>query len=214
MASDDEADSTEVGLDAALEQTTLGGDRHRDDDIRAEMAREHEKVHEQIREERGRPMTDGGRTVVDFRERTETPSSSVEAVPGETWATCAVCGINGLADKATVLAADEVVCEQCDDELRAEEREDLYAEAQIAWGREAQLSKAAEEFSELAAAVNRLQNDQISAEALLEEMADARIMLEQLETDFTDEAVEDAYQEALDDLHERLPNTRGESDGE
>jgi NTP pyrophosphatase (non-canonical NTP hydrolase) len=89
---------------------------------------------------------------------------------------------------------------------------DLYARAQIAWGRDAQLAKAAEEFAELAAEVNRVQNDQTTANRLLEEMADARIMLEQLETDFTDEAVDDVYERKLEELEERLPNTGGESD--
>jgi len=93
-----------------------------------------------------------------------------------------------------------------------ERSEDLYAKAQIAWGRDAQLAKAAEEFAELSAEVNRLQNEQTTLNRLLEEMADARIMLEQLETDFTDEAVEQVYQAKLDQLDERLPNTGGESD--
>jgi NTP pyrophosphatase (non-canonical NTP hydrolase) len=90
--------------------------------------------------------------------------------------------------------------------------DDLYAKAQIAWGRDAQLSKAAEEFSELAAEVNRLQNDQTTLNRLLEEMADARIMLEQLETDFTDEAVDDAYRRKLEALGERLPNANNDTD--
>jgi len=92
-----------------------------------------------------------------------------------------------------------------------ERSEDLYAKVQIAWGRDAQLTKAAEEFAELAAEVNRLQNEQTTLNRLLEEMADARIMLEQLETDFTDEAVAQAYQKKLAQLDERLPNTGGES---
>jgi len=87
--------------------------------------------------------------------------------------------------------------------------DDLYAKAQLAWGRKAQLAKASEEFSELTAEVNRLQNGQTTPDALLEEMADARIMLEQLETGFTDEAVEDAYHTKLADLDARLPNTAG-----
>jgi len=89
--------------------------------------------------------------------------------------------------------------------------EDLYAKAQIAWGRDAQLTKAAEEFAELAAEISRLQNEQTTTENLLEEMADARLMLEQMETDFTDEAVESKHQEKLAQLDERLPNTGGES---
>lgn len=85
--------------------------------------------------------------------------------------------------------------------------EDLYAKAQIAWGRDAQLAKESEEFAELAAEVARLQNEQTTHDALLEEMADARIMLEQLETDFTDDAVEERYQHKLAKLRARLANT-------
>lgn len=93
----------------------------------------------------------------------------------------------------------------------AVEHDDLYAKAQIAWGRDAQLTKAAEEFAELAAEVNRLQNDQSSVPRLLEEMADARIMLEQLETDFTDEAVDEVYRRKREQLRDRLSNAGGES---
>lgn len=98
--------------------------------------------------------------------------------------------------------------DSCDGEVKRPD--DLYAKAQIAWGREAQLAKAAEEFSELAAEVNRLQNDQSTTARLLDEMADARVMLEQLETDFTDEAVEDVYQRKLESLEDRLSNTGGD----
>jgi len=90
---------------------------------------------------------------------------------------------------------------------------DLYAHAQVAWGREAQLAKAAEEFAELAAEVNRLQNEQTTLDRLISEMADARLMLEQLETDFTDEAVEREYEKKLSQLQERLPNTSAPEGG-
>lgn len=87
----------------------------------------------------------------------------------------------------------------------SEDREALYARAQMAWGHDAQMAKAAEEFAELAAAVNRAMNGQADARELLEEMADAKLMLEQLETDFTDEAVEEAFQEKVAALEARLP---------
>ena len=44
-------------------------------------------------------------------------------------------------------------------------------------------------------------------------MADARLMLEQLETDFTDEAVEREYEKKLSQLQERLPNTSAPEGG-
>ncbi|MFP4218436.1 MAG: hypothetical protein ACLFR6_06320 [Salinarchaeum sp.] len=84
------------------------------------------------------------------------------------------------------------------------DREDLYAKAQIRWTHEAQLAKAAEEFAELAAVVSRWQNDQTTAEEILDEMADAKIMLEQLETVFTDEAVDTAFNRKLTELKNRL----------
>jgi len=87
-----------------------------------------------------------------------------------------------------------------------QDREDLYAKAQIAWGHDAQLAKAAEEFAELAAVVSRWQNDQATTEEILDEMADARVMLEQLETDFNDDAVDEAFQQKIEALRDRLPN--------
>ncbi|MFA1612089.1 hypothetical protein [Halobellus rubicundus] len=86
-----------------------------------------------------------------------------------------------------------------------ERRQELYEEAEAAWGREAQLNKAAEEFGEAAAALNRALNGQESRENLLEELADARLMLEQMEWAlFDDDEVGAALDEAVANLEARL----------
>lgn len=81
---------------------------------------------------------------------------------------------------------------------------DLRDRAERSWGRDAQINKAAEEFSELSAALNRELNNQQPRDELLEEYADARIMLWQLELMFSEDELEQALEQALDDLEERL----------
>jgi hypothetical protein len=84
-------------------------------------------------------------------------------------------------------------------------RRRLYTDARSSWGLEAQINKAAEEFSELAAALNRDLNGQQDPDELLNEMEDARLMLEQLEHSlYSSESVDAAVQEATDDLVARL----------
>lgn len=81
---------------------------------------------------------------------------------------------------------------------------DLRKRAARAWGPVAQKNKAAEEFSELSAALNRELNGQQDHEELLEEFADARLMLWQMELMFSEEELEAALDDALDDLAHRL----------
>jgi hypothetical protein len=81
---------------------------------------------------------------------------------------------------------------------------DLRERADQAWGSTAQINKAAEEFSELAAALNRDLNEQQCRKKLLAEVADARLMLWQVEALFTEEELEAALDDALDDLAHRL----------
>jgi len=91
--------------------------------------------------------------------------------------------------------------ERWDDRLA---ESDLRHRAAMEWGEDAQINKAAEEFAELAAALNRLQNNQQSFDELLDELVDARIMLWQLELLFGDEELADRLDELLDDLDARL----------
>ncbi|MFB6237541.1 MAG: hypothetical protein ABEH81_04135 [Halopenitus sp.] len=76
--------------------------------------------------------------------------------------------------------------------------------AEQAWGRDAQINKAAEECSELSAALNRMLNGQQDRDELLREYVDARLMLWQLELLFDVDEMEEALDVALDDLDERL----------
>lgn len=85
-----------------------------------------------------------------------------------------------------------------------EEREELYHKATLRWTNEVQWIKAAEEFAELAATLNRALNEQADLEDVLDEMADAQIMLEQLQTDFRDEKVDEAVAKKLDRLEGML----------
>jgi len=81
---------------------------------------------------------------------------------------------------------------------------DLRKRADLAWSRDSQLNKAAEEFSELSAAINRSLNGQQERENLLQELVDARVMLWQLELLFTDEELTEELEIVLNDLDQRL----------
>lgn len=82
--------------------------------------------------------------------------------------------------------------------------ETLYRDASIKWSSDAQMAKAAEEFSELAAVCARDLNRQADKQELLEEVVDARIMLEQIAQKITDEALEGLAEEKLAELDERV----------
>jgi len=83
-------------------------------------------------------------------------------------------------------------------------REEVYKGAWLSWGTKAQLTKAAEEFAETAAVINRAQNDQADLDEIIDELADARLMLEQLEWQFDDDAVDEAIADAVADLKHRV----------
>ena len=101
------------------------------------------------------------------------------------------------------------------DELTMEQWEmGIYEDAVETWGREAQLMKAAEELSELAAAINRLlcceasgyrSREEVMAE-LQGEWCDAEIMLNQLHgmLDMDDEV----YIRKLESLEEKIRKAR------
>ena len=80
------------------------------------------------------------------------------------------------------------------------------------WGGDAQMAKAAEEFSELSAECARELNGQADREEFLEELVDARIMLEQLAWHITDDALEETIEGTLDQLADRLGRERPEGD--
>lgn len=84
------------------------------------------------------------------------------------------------------------------------EESDLREHAAAAWGTDAQLNKAAEEFAELAAAINRDLNGQQDRDEFLRELVDARLMLWQVELLFTERELESGLADALDDLDHRL----------
>lgn len=101
------------------------------------------------------------------------------------------------------------------DEISMEQWEmGIYEDAIETWGRQAQLMKAAEELSELAAAINRLlcceksgyrSREDVLAE-LMEEWADVEIMLNQLHVmlDMDDEV----YIGKLEALEEKIRKAR------
>lgn len=87
---------------------------------------------------------------------------------------------------------------------RIHDAEDQYSRAAMRWGSEAQMAKASEEFSELAAVCARDLNGQADGEDLLQELVDARIMMEQIAWHITDEALDDMAREKVEQLENRL----------
>lgn len=97
-----------------------------------------------------------------------------------------------------------------DERVHAEE--DLYRDASIKWGDEAQMAKAAEELAELSAVCARDLNGQADQQHFLEELVDARIMIEQLAQHITNEALEEMVDEKMEQLAERVDG--GDDGGE
>ena len=105
------------------------------------------------------------------------------------------------------------------DEITMEQREmGIYEDAIETWGREAQLMKAAEELSELAAAINRLlcceasgyrSHEDVLAE-LMGEWADVEIMLNQLHVMI--EMDDETYIGKLQALEEKIRKARENAD--
>lgn len=118
-------------------------------------------------------------------------AASVEGEPSDEW----------YADQLTTILEKHPATDRWDARL---EESALRERADEAWGRTAQLNKAAEECSELAAALNRYLNHQQDHEALRGEFIDTYVMLWQLEVLFHEFELEDALDDALDDLEHRL----------
>lgn len=84
-------------------------------------------------------------------------------------------------------------------------RQRAYADAEQSWGKDAQIIKAAEELSELSAALNRHLNGQQDRDELLQEMADGWVVLEQMDCSlFGPDEVDTAIERATDDLIDRI----------
>lgn len=81
---------------------------------------------------------------------------------------------------------------------------DLRERADEVWGTEAQINKAAEVLSEIAAALNRHINGQQDPDEAGDEFVDARVMLWQMEMLWTDDQLTDRLDVLIDDLEERI----------
>jgi recombinational DNA repair ATPase RecF len=82
----------------------------------------------------------------------------------------------------------------------------LYVDALNKWTMHAQLGMVNEEFAELIVAVNQWRRDRVNRLAVLSEIADVSIMLDQLliMTEFTQEEFETVRREKLNRLADRL----------
>lgn len=77
-------------------------------------------------------------------------------------------------------------------------------EAVEKWGIEAQADMAEEECAEFIAASKHHRRDKVPVEDVIDELADIRIMFEQLSLFFGRDVVEERVQEKMDRLRERL----------
>lgn len=74
-----------------------------------------------------------------------------------------------------------------------------------AWGLSAQVDMAVEECGELIVALSQYQRGRVEREDVVDEVADVRIMFEQLRAFTNPEAVDERVAEKMDRLRERLP---------
>ena len=81
---------------------------------------------------------------------------------------------------------------------------DLYNKAKTKWGVRAQLIKAIEEMSELTKELAKSLNSNMDRQHIAEEVADVKIMIEQIELFFEIEALVKQYKRKKLDRLERL----------
>lgn len=101
---------------------------------------------------------------------------------------------------------DDVQFPRWDDAFRDMDALAAYLEAVREWGEEDQLQKAAEECSELSAAINKYLLGQCSKRELEEEMIDVRQSLEIVATTCNTEQLREAGKVQVEDFQQRVEN--------
>ncbi len=81
---------------------------------------------------------------------------------------------------------------------------ELYDDALVVFGRDAQLGMIVEECAELIVAINQWSRGRLAARDVIDELADVEIMIEQARVMFGDSSVNDAKREKLRRLEKRL----------
>lgn len=90
--------------------------------------------------------------------------------------------------------------------LRTEHAQDILRGAMDRWGEPAQIDMMGEESAELSRAVHRYQNGRDEVDALVEEVVDARILMEQLTVSgvLPQSAIQDRVEERIERLEGRV----------
>lgn len=86
----------------------------------------------------------------------------------------------------------------------SERRRQLYGRAIEAWGDVAQVDIALEEIGELLIEINRHRRGRSETDDVVDEIADVRVMTEQLAVIFGEDDVEQRVEEKIDRLEQRL----------
>lgn len=97
-------------------------------------------------------------------------------------------------------------------ELFDERDEQTFEAAVEAWGIDAQVDMAEEEAAEFIAASKHHSRGKADVDAVIDELADIRIMYEQLSRFLGQERVEARVKEKMDRLRERLPDEHSVTD--
>lgn len=92
--------------------------------------------------------------------------------------------------------------------LFGEEDADTFRRAVETWGLDAQIDMAVEECGEVIVALQHLQRERADREEVIEELADLRIMFEQLRWYFGQDFVDPVVEEKMGRLRERLEGRR------
>jgi NTP pyrophosphatase (non-canonical NTP hydrolase) len=91
--------------------------------------------------------------------------------------------------------------------------EKIYQATITRWGVDAQYDQAIEECAELIAALKHFKRGKISQQTVIDELADATLMLGQLRWMFGDEQVEEAISNKLAKLNQLLAGTDEDQKG-
>jgi NTP pyrophosphatase (non-canonical NTP hydrolase) len=85
----------------------------------------------------------------------------------------------------------------------------VFKRAVLVWGKDAQLSMLQEECGELVAAINQFRRNRISTAELAEEVADVKILIQQMDEVLPIDELQNAYGRKIDKLCNHLTSQGG-----
>lgn len=131
------------------------------------------------------------------------PEVGMVSSPGELCLTCPECGRKAAGPDDEIPYGDPPNYEPTQGLFGPDDR-DTFREAIETWGLPAQIDMAVEECGEVVVALQHLQRERTDRREVIEELADLRIMYEQLRWYFGQDFVDPVVRDKMNRLRERL----------